>query len=120
MTRSLSALPVRKPLAGNLDVVSGFGVRTDPFTRSAAMHTGLDLHSHTGEPVRATANGTVTAAGWSGGYGKAIDVDHGNGFSTRYGHLSAIDVQVGQTVRLGQIIGKVGTDRPLDRTASAL
>ena len=59
--------------------------------------------------MRATANGTVSAAGWSGGYGKAIDVDHGNGYSTRYGHLSAIDVKVGQTVHVGQIIGRVGS-----------
>jgi murein DD-endopeptidase MepM/ murein hydrolase activator NlpD len=73
------------------------------------MHTGLDLLSDTGEPVRATANGKVTAAGWNGGYGKAVDIDHGNGFSTRYGHLSSIDVRVGQTVRIGQTIGKVGT-----------
>ena len=109
LTRSLAALPVRKPLAGELDFSSGFGVRMDPFIRSPAMHTGLDLHSETGEGVRATANGTVTAAGWSGGYGKAVDIDHGNGFSTRYGHLSAIDVHVGQSVKIGQIVGKVGT-----------
>jgi murein DD-endopeptidase MepM/ murein hydrolase activator NlpD len=109
MTRRLSALPVRKPLTGSLDVVSGFGVRSDPFTRSAAMHTGLDFQSQTGTPVHVTANGTVKAAGWSGGYGKAIDVDHGNGYVTRYGHLSAIDVKVGQTVKAGQIIGKVGS-----------
>jgi murein DD-endopeptidase MepM/ murein hydrolase activator NlpD len=109
LTRSLSAVPVRKPLDGELDLSSGFGVRTDPFTRSPAMHTGLDMIADTGEPVRATANGKVTAAGWNGGYGKAVDIDHGNGFSTRYGHLSAIDVRVGQTVRIGQAIGKVGT-----------
>jgi murein DD-endopeptidase MepM/ murein hydrolase activator NlpD len=109
LTHSLSAIPVRKPLAGELDLSSGFGVRSDPFTRSPAMHTGLDLLSDTGEPVRATANGKVTAAGWNGGYGKAVDIDHGNGFSTRYGHLSSIDVRVGQTVRIGQTIGKVGT-----------
>ncbi len=109
LTRTLSTLPVRKPLSGELDVVSGFGVRTDPFTRSAAMHTGLDFHSEIGAPVRVTANGTVTTAGWSGGYGKVVDVDHGNGYLTRYGHLSAIDVKVGQTVQTGQTIGRVGS-----------
>ena len=109
LTRTLSSLPVRKPLAGELEVASGFGVRSDPFTRSAAMHSGLDFQSEQGAPVRVTANGTVTAAGWSGGYGKSIDVDHGNGYSTRYGHLSAIDVKVGQTVQTGQIIGRVGS-----------
>ena len=62
-----------------------------------------------GEPVRATADGTVTTAGWSGGYGKVVDIDHGNGISTRYAHLSSIDVQVGQTVKIGQMVGKVGS-----------
>ena len=66
-------------------------------------------HGETGEPVRATADGKVTAAGWSGGYGRVVDVDHGNGLSTRYGHLSSIDVQVGQSVRMGQVIGRVGS-----------
>jgi murein DD-endopeptidase MepM/ murein hydrolase activator NlpD len=108
LTRTLAALPVRKPLP-DLDVSSGFGVRSDPFTRSPAMHTGLDFHGEMGQPVRVTANGTVTAAGWSGGYGKVVDVDHSNGFVTRYGHLSEIDVKVGQHVRLGQVIGRVGS-----------
>jgi murein DD-endopeptidase MepM/ murein hydrolase activator NlpD len=62
-----------------------------------------------GEPVRTTADGTVSAAGWSGGYGRSIDVDHGNGVSTRYAHLSSIDVRVGQGVKTGQIIGRLGT-----------
>jgi murein DD-endopeptidase MepM/ murein hydrolase activator NlpD len=59
--------------------------------------------------VRATADGKVATAGWSGGYGKLIEVDHGNGIATRYGHLSEIDVKVGQNVRIGQIIGRVGS-----------
>ena len=109
LTRTLGSVPVRRPIDGDIDLASPFGVRTDPFNGSPAMHTGLDLHGETGEAVRATADGTVTSAGWSGGYGKVIDVDHGNGLSTRYGHLSAIDVHVGQTVRTGQIIGRVGS-----------
>ncbi len=109
LTRTLGAVPVRKPIDGDVDPSSGFGVRSDPFTGSPAMHTGLDLHGETGAPVRATADGTVTTAGWSGGYGKAVDVDHGNGISTRYAHLSSIDVHVGQIVKTGQIVGKVGS-----------
>ena len=109
LTRTLHSVPLRKPLLGEVELSSGFGVRSDPFTRSPAMHTGLDLQAESGEPVRATANGTVTAAGWSGGYGKVVDIDHGHGFSTRYGHLSAISVQVGQSVKSGQIVGKVGS-----------
>src|SRR5262245_52461409 len=87
-TRTLGTLPVRKPL-DDIEMMSGFGVRMDPFTGSPAMHTGLDLHGETGDPVRATADGTVTTAGWGGGYGRVVDIDHGNGLTTRYGHLSA-------------------------------
>jgi murein DD-endopeptidase MepM/ murein hydrolase activator NlpD len=109
LTRSLVSIPVRKPVAGEGDIVSGFGVRIDPFLNRPAMHTGLDFRAEIGDPVEVTANGTVTAAGWSGGYGKMVEVDHGNGFATRYGHLSEIDVKVGQQVKIGQSLGKVGT-----------
>jgi murein DD-endopeptidase MepM/ murein hydrolase activator NlpD len=109
LTRTLGAVPVRKPIDGELDLQSGFGVRVDPFLGTPALHTGLDLHGETGDAVRATADGTVTAASWSGGYGRVVDVDHGNGLSTRYGHLSSIAVRVGQSVKTGQIIGKVGS-----------
>jgi murein DD-endopeptidase MepM/ murein hydrolase activator NlpD len=109
LTRTLSAVPIRKPMNGELESTSGFGMRTDPFVRSLAMHTGLDFRADTGEPARATAAGTVTIAGWNGGYGRMVEVDHGNGFATRYAHLSAIDVEVGQSVRIGQIVGKVGS-----------
>jgi murein DD-endopeptidase MepM/ murein hydrolase activator NlpD len=109
LTRTLGTVPVRKPVNGELDSSSGFGVRADPFTGSPAIHTGLDLAGDTGDPVRATADGKVTAAGWSGGYGKMVDIDHGNGISTRYGHLSAIDVQVGQSVRTGRQVGRIGS-----------
>ena len=109
LTHAISSIPLRKPVDGDIDPASGFGVRMDPFTSSPAMHTGLDLHGETGDPVRATADGKVTSAGWSGGYGRVIDIDHGNGMSTRYGHRSAIDVRVGQSIRTGQIIGRIGS-----------
>ena len=109
LTRTLSAVPVRKPILGEIDLSSGFGVRSDPFLGRPAMHTGLDFRSSTGDPVRATANGTIDSAGWSGGYGKMVEIDHGNGFSTRYGHLSEIEVKAGQQVKIGQIIGRVGS-----------
>jgi murein DD-endopeptidase MepM/ murein hydrolase activator NlpD len=109
LTRSLVSVPVRKPINGEGDIVSGFGVRIDPFLSRPAMHTGLDFRAEIGDPVLVTANGTVTAAGWSGGYGKMVEVDHGNGLATRYGHMSEIDVKVGQQVKIGQSLGKVGT-----------
>jgi murein DD-endopeptidase MepM/ murein hydrolase activator NlpD len=108
LTRTLGSVPLRKPVTGELDLSSAFGVRIDPFIRAPAMHTGLDFRGESGEPVRVTANGTVTTAGWQGGYGRMVEVDHGNGFATRYGHLSAIDVQVGQALKIGQIVGRLG------------
>jgi murein DD-endopeptidase MepM/ murein hydrolase activator NlpD len=109
LTRSLVSIPVRRPVAGEGEIVSGFGPRIDPFLSRPAMHTGLDFRAEVGDPVLVTANGTVTSAGWSGGYGKMVEVDHGNGLATRYGHMSEIDVKVGQQVKLGQSLGKVGT-----------
>jgi murein DD-endopeptidase MepM/ murein hydrolase activator NlpD len=106
---ALLTVPVRKPVAGEVDMSSPFGVRTDPFLGRPAMHTGIDLRGESGEPVHATANGKVSIAGWDGGYGRMVEIDHGNGFSTRYGHLSEIDVKVGQQVRIGQLIGKIGS-----------
>jgi murein DD-endopeptidase MepM/ murein hydrolase activator NlpD len=102
-------VPVRKPVPGEIDTTSGFGMRVDPFLHVPAMHTGLDFRGETGEAIRATAAGTVTHTGWSGGYGKMVEIDHGNGLSTRYGHLSSIDVEVGHSVRSGQIVGRMGS-----------
>ena len=109
LNRAMVAVPIRKPLEGELDFTSGFGVRMDPFFRAMAMHTGLDMRANPGEPVHATAAGKVVSAGWSGGYGRMVEIDHGNGLSTRYGHLSAIEVSEGQTVRVGQVVGRVGS-----------
>lgn len=106
---ALLSLPVRKPVTGEVDMSSPFGVRTDPFNGRPAMHTGIDLRGDMGEPVHATANGKVTIAGREGGYGNMVEIDHGNGLSTRYGHLSAIEVKVGQQVRIGQEIGRIGS-----------
>jgi murein DD-endopeptidase MepM/ murein hydrolase activator NlpD len=109
LVRVFAAVPIRKPLSSELETSSGFGVRMDPFLRSPAMHTGIDFRASYGDPVRATAAGTVVSAGWSGGYGKMVEIDHGNGLITRYGHLSAIDVEEGQSIRTGQTVGRVGS-----------
>jgi murein DD-endopeptidase MepM/ murein hydrolase activator NlpD len=109
LSNVLANVPVRKPVTGEIDETSPFGVRMDPFVHEAAMHTGIDFRGEIGEPIHVTAAGTVTIAGWSGGYGKMIEVNHGNGLATRYGHLSEIDVSVGDQVRIGQVIGKLGS-----------
>jgi murein DD-endopeptidase MepM/ murein hydrolase activator NlpD len=109
LNRTLALVPYRKPVIGEVEFTSGFGVRSDPFLGRPAMHTGLDFRASMGDPVRATANGKVVSAGWSGGYGRMIEVDHGNGLATRYGHLSEIGVKIGDTVKIGQVIGEVGS-----------
>jgi murein DD-endopeptidase MepM/ murein hydrolase activator NlpD len=81
----------------------------DPFLRRPAMHTGLDMRGDVGDPVRVTASGQVTIAGREGGYGNMVEVNHGNGLATRYGHLSQIDVKVGQHVRIGEVVGRIGS-----------
>ena len=109
LRRALVSVPVRVPVAGDVDISSTFGVRMDPFLHLAAMHTGIDFRGNAGDPVHATAAGTVIAAGWTGGYGKMVEIDHGNGLATRYGHLSKIEVDVGDKVRLGQTVGRLGS-----------
>jgi murein DD-endopeptidase MepM/ murein hydrolase activator NlpD len=109
LNRMLALVPYRKPVVGEVEFTSGFGIRTDPFLGRPAMHTGLDFRAATGDPVRATANGKVASAGWAGGYGRMVEIDHGNGLSTRYGHLSEIGVKVGAPIKIGQVIGAVGS-----------
>ncbi len=109
LNRTLALVPYRKPVVGEVEFTSGFGVRSDPFLGRPAMHTGLDFRAATGDPVRATANGKVVSSGWAGGYGRMIEIDHGNGLSTRYGHLSEIAVKIGDQIKIGQVIGAVGS-----------
>lgn len=109
LSKTLAQVPYRTPVLGEIELSSGFGVRTDPFLGRPAMHTGLDFRASTGDPIRATANGRVVSAGWAGGYGRMVEIDHGNGLSTRYGHMSHISVKVGEQIHIGQIVGEVGS-----------
>lgn len=102
-------LPLRQPVEGPLDVTSGFGARRDPFYGRLALHTGIDLRESYGSTVRAVAAGIVTIAGPETGYGTLVEIDHGNGYTTRYAHLSTLSIAVGQRVSAGAIIGQVGT-----------
>lgn len=102
------ALPLKRPLEG-ADISSGFGTRVDPFLGRPATHTGIDFRAPSGTPARTVVAGTVIAAGYNGGYGNCVDVDHGNGVVTRYGHLSKIEARVGERVVAGQKIGRVGS-----------
>jgi murein DD-endopeptidase MepM/ murein hydrolase activator NlpD len=109
MRRVVHGLPIARPMPPEFETTSGFGSRSDPFTRSLAMHTGIDFRAPTGTPVRATAPGRIVEASHVGGYGNMVEIDHGNGLTTRYAHLSSMDVDVGATVAKGAIIGRVGS-----------
>lgn len=104
------AVPSDKPVKTGVEFTSGFGVRSDPFYHGAAMHPGIDLAGSYGSPIYATADGTVLRSGWnSGGYGNLVEIDHGRGITTRYGHLSAILVRPGDRIARGQLIGRMGS-----------
>lgn len=109
LRHALPSVPLRKPLAGELQMTSTFGYRTDPFLGRPALHSGVDFREEYGEPARATAAGVVTVAGPNGGYGNMVEIDHGGGLATRYAHLSAINVTPGQQVAPGAIVGRVGS-----------
>ncbi len=87
-----------------------FGYRRNPFSgRGYEFHSGMDIGGNRGDVIAVPANGIVTNADWEGGYGNMIEVDHGNGLTTRYGHLSRIGVQPNDTVQRGQLIGLIGS-----------
>jgi murein DD-endopeptidase MepM/ murein hydrolase activator NlpD len=109
LSDTLRTVPLRSPVTGDIDETSPFGIRMDPFLHEPAMHTGIDIRGEIGEQVHATAAGRISIAGWDGGYGNMVEIDHGNGLSTRYGHLSEIGVHVGDEVRTGQVIGRIGS-----------
>ncbi|MDH6232838.1 murein DD-endopeptidase MepM/ murein hydrolase activator NlpD [Mesorhizobium soli] len=108
MKETARRLPIANPAPGR-PVSSTFGVRPDPILGTPALHSGMDFRAPSGSAARATAPGTVVKAGWNGGYGRMVEIDHGFGFSTRYAHLSRIDVKEGQKVSLGEVVGEVGT-----------
>jgi len=116
--RRLMEILMSAPLAAPLDRAarrtSGFGTRHDPFTGDTRFHAGVDMSVPLNSNVQATASGTIIFAGWKDGYGNCIDIDHGNGFVTRYGHLNRIgtngsDIVVGQRVNVGHNIGLLGS-----------
>lgn len=101
-------LPLARPIA-DAAVTSRFGARIDPFLGRPAMHTGIDFKAASAYPVRATAAGTVVSASYAGGYGYMVEVDHGNGVTTRYAHLSRILVKAGDVLAKGAIVGRTGS-----------
>lgn len=101
-------LPFTRPVKGQR-MTSRFGTRVDPFNKRKAYHAGIDFGGGMGVPIRAAGKGKVTRADWAGGYGRLVQIDHGNGLSTRYAHMSKIKVEVGQFVQPGDVIGAMGS-----------
>jgi murein DD-endopeptidase MepM/ murein hydrolase activator NlpD len=102
--RLIAAIPSMNPVGGG--IAAAFGWRTNPWPE---FHKGLDLEADYGTPVHATAAGTVVSAGWEGGFGIKVDIDHGNGYHTWYAHLSRATVAVGAHVTKGQPIALSGS-----------
>ena len=101
-------VPIHNPAPGQA-VSSSFGVRRDPILRTPAMHAGIDFRATPGTAIRAAGAGTVVKAGWNGGYGRMVEIDHGNGLSTRYAHMSRIRVRQGDRIDTGDVVGEVGS-----------
>lgn len=104
----IDVLPIKNPVVG-AKISSHYGHRRDPFLKRRAFHAGMDFKAKTGTRVFAAAKGKVIKAGWSGGYGRMVEIDHGNGTTTRYAHLSRISVKKGQHVSPDMSIGRVGS-----------
>lgn len=96
------------PVPGKYSISSYFGNRVHPISKEYTMHTGIDIESPRKTPFVAAQTGTVVFANWFAGYGKAIIIDHGGGYTTLYGHLDVISVTVGQVVKKGEVIGQTG------------
>lgn len=103
-----NATPGRMPIA-NSYITSGFGGRADPFGGGGQYHKGIDFKASVGDPVLSVADGVVSFAGVKGGYGNVVDVDHGNGYVTRYAHNSRLAVKAGDLVRVGQEVARAGS-----------
>jgi murein DD-endopeptidase MepM/ murein hydrolase activator NlpD len=108
LRNSSAAIPVRKPLP-EIHMTSAFGYRVDPFLKKPGFHSGIDLRGAEGSPVSAAGAGKISHASAKGGYGLMVEITHGDGLKTRYGHLSSINVTVGQIVNAGDFIGQVGS-----------
>ncbi|QOW19060.1 M23 family metallopeptidase [Lysobacter ciconiae] len=103
----MNAVPSREPIESY--ITSNFGHRADPFRGGRAFHKGIDFKAQVGDPVMAVADGVVSFSGVRSGYGNTIEIDHGNGYVTRYAHNSRLSRKVGGLVRAGQEVAKAGS-----------
>lgn len=106
---AIDRVPLSSPLTGGRRFTSGFGIRRDPINGRRANHYGIDLVAARGAPISATASGVVKFAGVRSGFGRTVEIDHGNGFVTRYAHMRRISVKGGQKVKLHDKVGELGS-----------
>jgi len=106
---ALTSLPFGHPVGEPTYRTSAYGLRKDPFTKRPTFHEGLDFGGRREMPIVATADGTVIFAGRNGGYGRSVEIDHGHGFITRYGHMHKLNVKRGQVIKKGDKIGGMGS-----------
>ncbi len=104
---TMKSVPVGIPIEGKIN--SDFGYRNDPFKRRAGFHSGIDIDANYGQKVVATADGVVTKASWHSSYGKTVVIKHEDSYETLFGHLSKITVKEGESIKVGDVIGKAGS-----------
>ncbi|MBE9061718.1 M23 family metallopeptidase [cf. Phormidesmis sp. LEGE 11477] len=105
-----AAYPSGIPVLGKVDISSEYGVRSNPFGGGGyEMHEGIDFVGSVGAEIVATGDGVVTLSGHNGGYGIVVTIDHGNGYESLYAHMSKADVEIGQSIRRGEVIGYIGS-----------
>ena len=110
LEQGMVAIPSARPVRDSIRFTSAYGVRSDPFRGRAAMHGGIDLAGPVGTPIYATADGIVQRSEYNrGGYGNLVEINHGQGIQTRYGHMSRLIARPGQRVRRGELIGLMGS-----------
>ena len=106
---AVDSLPLGEPVSVPYRYTSPYGIRVDPFTKRPSPHMGVDLAAYRNSPIVTTGPGSVSYAGARSGYGLLVEVDHGHGFKSRYGHLRSITVSKGDTIRIGDLVGRMGS-----------
>lgn len=109
LAKYMDTVPTLWPIPSSTRITDSFGYRKDPFTRKTQFHQGIDIGADYGASIKAAASGKIIMSESTGGYGRTVKIDHGRGIVTLYGHASKLLVKVGQTVKKGDVIAKVGS-----------
>ena len=105
----VSSIPLAQPVGVETRLTSNYGLRVDPFNKRPGWHNGIDMAAYWNAPITAAGPGVVSYSGTRSGYGRIVEIDHGNGFKSRYGHLKSASVNKGDSVAIGDVIGAMGS-----------